>query len=282
MREYFLLTKPGILVGNVLNALGGFFLASSSINPLLWQVLLGLLSVMASACIFNNYVDREIDAKMQRTQDRALAQGKVSSKKALFLGVILLIYGIAALYLSANFLTALCAFLGFFIYVGIYSFVKYYTSLATLIGSIAGAMPPLVGYFSQKAEIDGVSFLLFALVASWQMPHFLSIAIYRIEDYRRAKIPVIPLQKGFKKTKKQMLFYVILFCLFALFLSRAAFVGFLYKGVLVVLGGGWILLCLKGFFTSQDEKWARQMFRFSLMVILGLFLSFLGKFLLQN
>ncbi len=279
-KEYLSLTKPGILVGNGINALGGFFLSSSSFDFFLLSYMLsGLLLVMASACICNNYIDQEMDSKMERTKARAFVRGTISPKKALVVASFLFIYGIFVLYAYTTFLAVFCAFLGFFTYVGVYSFSKYYVSFSTLLGSIAGAMPPLVGYFSVKGSVDIPSFLLFLLLVSWQMPHFLAIAIYRMEDYKRADIPTVPIKKGMASTKKEMLFYVVLFVATSFLLPFFLPMTLFYKVILCSLGGFWLFLSIQGFFEKEEALWARKMFFFSLVVVLGLFICFVERFL---
>lgn len=269
LKAYCLLTKPGIIMGNMITMAGGFALASrGSINVLLFlATLAGLGLIIASACVFNNFIDRNFDKKMARTKNRPLVLGLVSGRGAIVFAVILGVLGGVCLYQFTNFLTLGIALFGFFVYVLLYSFSKYHSVHGTLIGSAAGAVPPVVGYCSASGVFDTGALILFAIVAIWQMPHFFAIAIYRLEDYAAAGIPVLPVQKGILTTKLHMLFYIILFIAASLMLTMFGFTGILFLIATAVLGFRWLWICIKGFQTKNDTLWARKMFLFSLIVI---------------
>jgi protoheme IX farnesyltransferase len=275
VKAHIILTKPGIILGNVITTAGGFALASRGHLDygLFLFTLIGLSFVIASSCVFNNYIDRHVDAKMARTKNRALAQGAISSKNALIFGVLLGLIGAGVLFFYTNILTLSIALAGFFIYVVPYSFGKYRTSQGTLIGSIAGAAPPLVGYCAVTNSFDLGAILLFLIVVLWQMPHFYAIAIYRFNDYNRAGVPVLPVKKGMHTTKVHMVFYTVAFIVAALLLTAFDYTGYLYFTAAALLGLAWLWLCIKGFKASNDARWARQVFLFSLVVITGLCLT---------
>jgi protoheme IX farnesyltransferase len=259
IRTYYLLTKPGIILGNLITTAGGF--------GLFLTTMLGLGAVIGSACVFNNYIDRKGDQKMTRTKNRPLAKGLITGKKALLFALLLGLFGILFLFYYTNAIATLMAALGFFIYVVLYSFWKYHTSYATLVGSISGAIPPVVGYTAVSHSLDWCAFLLFLILVLWQMPHFYAIALYRLKEYSLALIPVLPIQKGAKRTKVHMLLYIIAFTLTAPTLTFLGYTGSLYAIMTFVLGVAWLGLCLKGFKAQNDALWARQMFIFSLVVI---------------
>lgn len=269
VRNYIQLTKPGIIMGNCMTAFAGFALASY--GQFLWGIFLtmifGVSFVIASACMCNNYIDREIDKKMKRTKNRVLPKGLIPAKLSLVLAVFLGISGISLLGFFINPLTASLAFVGFVVYVFLYSLLKYHTLHFTLIGSIAGSMPPLVGYCSLTNTLDLKALILFLIVATWQMPHFFAIALYRLEDYQVAKIPVLPVIKGIHKTKWQMFFYILAFMASTSLLTIFRFTGYGFLLVLSSFGIAWASICLKGFKAKSDVTWARQMFAFSLVVI---------------
>jgi protoheme IX farnesyltransferase len=269
IRTYYLLTKPGIIMGNLITAVGGFALASKGHFDfgLFLAVLVGLGGVIGSACVFNNYIDREIDKKMARTQNRPLAKGLIAASSALSFAVILGIVGFVALILFTNLLAAFIAAIGFFIYVALYSFWKTHSTYATAVGSIAGAIPPVVGYCAVSGQFDMGSALLFMILVLWQMPHFFSIAMFRLKDYTAAKIPVMPVTKGAYATKVRMLIYIIAFAIATILLLSFGYTGYAYLVTATVLSASWIYLCLKGFKTKDDVVWARQMFRLSLVII---------------
>ena len=272
LRSYVSLTKPGILFGNAITAAAGFFLASKgSIDVGLFLVtLLGLSLVVASGCAFNNYIDRNADQKMSRTQNRPLARGRIPLKNATLFATALGFLGIVLLSLQVNLITAFIALVGFVVYVLFYSFLKYRTSHATLIGSIAGATPPLVGYSAVSNHLELGALLLFLLVVLWQMPHFFAIAVYRLDEYAAASIPVLPVKRGVRTTKIQSVGYIAAFTIASLLLTFLNYTGISYAIAAAVLGSAWLWLALQGFKSNKDQLWARKMFLFSLLVITAL------------
>lgn len=272
IKTYYQLTKPGILFGNAITAIGGYALASKgsmSFLPLL-ITLIGLSFIIASACVCNNYKDRDVDAKMARTKNRALVQGLISSKQALIFAGILMALGILTLALWTNLLTLSMALAGFVLYVFVYGKWKYQSIHGTLIGSLSGGIPPVVGYCAIQNQLDGGALLLFSIVALWQMPHFFAIAIYRLQDYVAAEIPVYPAKKGIAPTKIQMLIYVIAFTLSTAMLSIFHYTGYIYLAIVAPLNLLWLYFCIQGFKSVNTPLWARKMFMFSLVIILAL------------
>jgi protoheme IX farnesyltransferase len=272
VKAHIVLTKPGIILGNVITTAAGFVLASKgSIDYWLFlMTLIGLSFIIASSCVFNNYIDRQVDAKMARTKNRPLATGTISCTNAVIFGALLGLIGAWVLFSYTNLLTLSIALAGFLIYVFPYSFGKYHTSYGTLIGSVAGAAPPLVGYCAVTNSFDLGALLLFLIVVLWQMPHFYAIAIYRFNDYARAGIPVLPVKKGMYVTKVHMVLYTIAFLIAALLLTVMGYTGYIYFVVAALLGLAWLVLCIQGFKTTNDARWARKVFLFSLIVITGL------------
>jgi heme o synthase len=269
MINYYLITKPGIVLGNLLTVAAGFLLASKGQIHigLFLATMLGLALIMASACIFNNYIDRPLDKKMERTKNRALVTGLISGKNALAFATLLVILGGLALWFFTNPLTTAIAAFGFFVYVVLYSLWKSKTVYGTAIGAIAGATPPLVGYTAVANQLDAGAIILFLMLVLWQMPHFFSIALYRLDDYTKAGIPVLPLEKGIARTKVHMVIYIIAFIFSTAALTYWNYAGYLYLTVALSFGALWLALCLKGFYCLNEEHWAKQMFRLSLVLI---------------
>src|SRR3990167_1364451 len=195
IRAYYMLTKPGIILGNIITTTAGFFLASKGhVNWVLFLfTFFGLSLLIGSACVFNNYIDRKYDKKMERTKNRALAKGLIAPWKALVFGSFLAVLGAFLLFTYINFIAATLSIIGFVVYVTMYSFYKYHSSHGTLVGSLAGAIPPVVGYIAASFHLDLGAVLLFLILVFWQMPHFYSIAIYRMREYAAAGVPVLPL-----------------------------------------------------------------------------------------
>lgn len=269
MKTYYYLTKPGIIMGNIITTAGGFFLASKGpISIFLFlATLLGLGLVIASACVVNNYTDRDMDAKMERTKRRALVLGLISHRAALFFAACLGLSGISILILFTNLLTAAVALVGFLIYVVLYAILKCRSIHGTLVGSLAGGVPPVVGYCAASGRLDLGAFLLFFILVLWQMPHFFSIAIYRLDDYSAAAIPLLPIKKGISTAKIYMQFYILAFLLVSLSLTLFGYTGYTYLFISALLGIGWFVLCSRELQNGQHVSWARGMFRFSLVVI---------------
>jgi protoheme IX farnesyltransferase len=270
-KSYYGLTKPGIIYGNIITCIAGFLLASKwNVNIyLLPETVVGLSLVIASGCVFNNYIDRKIDKKMERTKRRAIVTGEISGRNALVFASILGIAGLLVLLLT-NLLTTLIAFVGFFFYVVMYSMAKRGSQYGVLVGSISGAVPPVVGYVAVANRFDIGALLLFAILTVWQMPHFYAISIYKMQEYKAAGIPVLPLMKGIFQTKLQMLIYIILFIVSCLLLFALGYTGKLYLVIVLILGISWLLFSLRGFKTVNNNKWARKMFVFSLVNLLVL------------
>lgn len=272
IKAYYLITKPGIIMGNVVTTAAGFLLASKGIIN--WSVfvaaLVGVILVVASACVFNNYLDRDADKKMERTKNRPLVTGLIKGKNAIFFASFLGVIGVAFLALFTNTLTAILAVVGFLAYVILYGVCKYKTVYGTIIGSISGALPPVIGYAAAVGRLDLAAFLLFLIVVLWQMPHFYAIAMYRFDDYFAALIPVLPIKKGIHRTKIHMILYTIAFTIACSTLTLFGYTGYLYLTVSTLLGLAWLYICSTGFKAPNDKLWARKVFLFSLVVITGL------------
>lgn len=272
IKEYFQLTKPGIIFGNAVTCAGGFALASKGHIDfwLFFSTLLGLSLLIASGCVSNNYTDRKIDEKMARCKNRALVTKVISEKNACLFAALLGLAGVCVLAVCTNFLTLCIALFGFFVYIVLYGIWKRRSSLGTVIGSIAGGVPPVVGYTAVSNHLDLGALLLFLIIALWQMPHFFAIAIYRLKDYIAAEIPVLPVSKGIFITKVQMLAYIIAFTISALMLTFFGYMGYAYLAVAALLGSFWLFLGIKGFTSTNDTLWARKMFLFSLVTVMVL------------
>jgi len=275
IKEYYALAKPGLVLGNLLTVVAGFALgAQGHIDLMLLTVTaLGISLVMASGCVFNNFIDRDIDRAMERTKRREIVTGKTSLHAALAYGTLLGLLGFSILGIYTNPFATGAALFGFIFYVIIYSmWGKRRTVYGTAIGSLAGAVPPVVGYCAASGRFDLGAILLFVILALWQMPHFFAIGIYRLDDYKAAAIPILPVKRGIRTTKIAMLIYIILFGYAALSLSAFGYTGTAYFIVAVILCLMWLGLWTKGFRLDEvaSKRWARKMFFFSLIVLTGL------------
>ena len=265
------MAKPGIVYGNITTTLASFLFASRLHPDIahLIAALLGLGLVIGSACVFNNYIDRRIDAMMERTRHRALVEGTISKHDALSFAILLGILGFCILFVWTNALTAALAGVGFVFYVVCYSWAKRRAYWGTLVGSVSGAMPIIVGYTAVTAKIDYAAVILFLTLVVWQMPHFYAIALNRMKDYERAGIPVLPLVYGARRTKLSIVLYVVVFIFAAETLSLKGYAGISYAVVIAIAGGWWLVLAVQGMGPDADPTWAKRVFKASLIVLLA-------------
>jgi len=187
------LTKPGIVAGNLISSTGAFLLGSH--GAIDWRagalVALSIGLVVGSGCVMNNVVDKDIDALMARTRNRAMATGEISNARALLFATVLGFVGLTGLYLTTEMaLPFALMVVGYIVYVGVYTlWLKRSSVHGTLAGSIAGAMPPVVAYCSASGRFDTAALALLAIYCLWQMPHSYAIAIFREADYRSQQYP---------------------------------------------------------------------------------------------
>lgn len=226
--------------------------------------------IIASACVFNNYIDREIDAKMTRTKNRALVTKSIEVNQAMLYGAILGIFGFLVLVIYTNWLTVFLGLLAYFVYIVVYGLAKRHSVYGTFVGSIAGALPPVAGYTAVTNEINLGAGLIFLALVTWQMPHFYSIAIYRYKDYKSAGLPVWPVKKGINSAKRQIVAYIVAFIAAASLLTVSGYTGVIYLVVMIGVGLLWLRVALIGYNSGDDRLWARRCFKFSLIVILTL------------
>lgn len=274
IRIYYDLTKPGIIYGNAVSAAAGFFLASAG-KPdfaLFGCMLLGLSLVIASGCVWNNYIDRDIDARMDRTKERAFVVGAVSVPFALLYGSALGLLGLAVLYFLVNALSAAVALAGFIVYVFAYSlWGKRKTPYGAHIGAIAGAVPPVVGYAAVADRLDLVALLLFLMLVFWQMPHFFAIALRRKREYEAAGVPVLPSRRPFRETRMLIAGYIIAFTICAFLIAPVAHVGLWYPSATLVFGALWLGFALRR--PTDEALWAKRVFLVSLVVLVSVCLA---------
>ncbi|SBR47152.1 protoheme IX farnesyltransferase [Halomonas sp. HL-93] len=270
MGDYFALTKPGIIGGNTISVMGGYFLAARGDFDLLLflSAVVGLALVIASGCAFNNVIDRDIDAVMSRTRTRALVQGRITPFAALCFATLLGIAGFAVLALGTNGLTVALAGFGYAIYVGAYSlYMKRHSEFGTLVGSLSGAVPPVVGYCAVTNQLDAGALTLLLIFCLWQMPHSYAIAIFRMEDYRAASIPVLPVVRGIASARRYILGYIIAFIAASLALVLAGYAGVGYLIVALVMGSYWLYQAVQGYHGSDEVRWAKRVFGVSILAI---------------
>ncbi|CAH0118316.1 heme o synthase [Paenibacillus sp. CECT 9249] len=273
-KEFIRVTKPGILRSNLFAAFAGYWVASQweiYIPTLLWM-LLGTAFVLASSCAFNNVYDRELDAKMERTRTRALPAGRLQPKTVIWYATILGVLGLAILFILDPLVGAIGA-LGMIGYDVVYTmWLKRSSTWSTSIGAIGGAMPPLIGYVAAAGVVDQGALLVYAIMFLWQPPHFWALGIRRLEEYRQAGYPLLPVVKGIKRTKYQMIPYLVLLIVASVLLYAFGYVGVFYLIVALITGIAWLWISLSGFKAKDENLWAKKTFLFSINYLMITFL----------
>ncbi|MGB4768001.1 MAG: heme o synthase [Candidatus Saccharimonas sp.] len=271
-RAYYQLVKPGVMYGNVLTGAAGFLLASQGdVQWLLFvATIVGMTLVVSSACALNNYLDRDIDSKMERTKARPSVTGAVAPGAILRYAIILGVIGIGVLALWTNWLVVAIGMVGFVTYVWFYgAWSKRQSIHGTLVGSISGAMPIAGGYAAVSGQIDIGLVIAFLVLFFWQFPEFYSIAIYRRKEYAAAKVPVMSVVKGIQSSIVQIYIYTGLYVLSTLALTFAGLTGWIYFAIMAAFGIHWMWVAYLGLRTSAPEKWAKRMFKLSMVNVLA-------------
>ncbi|KOS68036.1 protoheme IX farnesyltransferase [Lysinibacillus contaminans] len=269
--------KTGIIKSNLIPMWAGLALGmyknQMSLKENIPEILfatIGSALVIGAAGAFNNVYDRDIDAIMPRTKNRPTVTGEMTAKATLFLAIVMLVAGIGVLALASP-LAALFGFLGVFLYVVPYTmWTKRHTIYNTEVGSISGAVPPLIGWAAVSSDVTHPAlFGLFFVMVIWQMPHFYAIAIRKRADYEAASVPMLPVVKGMRRTYYQTNFYLILLILSS-FLFGSISIGIML--VALLLSVAWLIMSIYGYHSNKDQvKWATKMFVFSLIHMTILF-----------
>ncbi|WP_114571186.1 heme o synthase [Exiguobacterium flavidum] len=278
--DYVTLAKMGIVRANLITVFAGYVVAASYLadNVLLylwetkWMLLLTLLGsglVIAGSCYLNNYIDRDIDYKMERTMGRPSVTGKMDGQRILAIGLGILAAGTVML-LIVNHVAAVFGLIGSFVYVVIYTmWLKRTHTINTVVGGISGAVPPIIGFAAVTPTLHIDAWILFLVMFVWQPPHFLALAMRRTEEYRAAGIPMLPVVNGFAITKRQIVWWIAVLIPSSLLLAHY---GLTYVLIMLGLGGYWLYLGLKGLKLSDEQaeiKWASKMFFFSLLYFMA-------------
>ena len=277
VQRYVSLTKPGVLLGNVLTGAAGFGLASAwlrSFDAVLFIAAIGGMTlIIASACALNNVLDRDIDRLMERTKQRVVASGAVAPRRAMAFAVLLGTFGVSVLGVWTNWLVVGIGIGGYIVYVWLYgAFSKRRSLHGTLVGSISGAAPILAGYVAVRGRIDAGAILVFLALFFWQFPEFYSIAVYRRAEYQAARVPVITVVRSIGVAKRWIFINAALCLLAALLLTSFHYTGYVYLFAMAAVGVYWLLVAVRGFRSDDkaySDRWARRMFHASLNVLLA-------------
>lgn len=273
LKELF---KAIVLISNVLPVATGFWLALHFTNRSFsdhWQLfvltIIGSTLVMAGALVLNNWYDVDIDTVMERTQKRPTVTGNISLKVVLIMGIILTVLGFILLFFT-TLEAVFYAFIGWFTYVVLYTmWTKRRYTLNTVIGSVSGAVTPLIGWAAIESAFHIVPIVLFLIIFIWQMPHTFAIAMKKYKEYKAAGVAMLPVVHGFDITKRQIFIYATSLLPLPFFLAT---LGTTFLVIATILNIGWIIVSLRGFFTKHDLKWANVVFLFSVNYLMILFL----------
>ncbi|WP_444902415.1 heme o synthase [Microbulbifer sp. SSSA007] len=272
-RDYYELTKPRVVMLMILTSVIGMLLAVPGMVPLHTLILgnIGIALCAGSAATINHLVDRYIDTKMARTSNRPVAKGRVEPRKALVFSLALGLLGMVVLLVFINALTAWLTLISLLGYAVIYTmFLKHATPQNIVIGGLAGAAPPLLGWTAVTGEIHGHALLLVLIIFAWTPPHFWALAVHRKDDYARANVPMLPVTHGVPYTNLHILLYTFILFAVSLLPFATAMLGWLYLLGAIVLGLGfiyWSLVMLRG----RDPNAGIETFRYSIIYLMALF-----------
>ncbi|MEW9797771.1 heme o synthase [Alteromonas sp. CYL-A6] len=276
-RDYYEMTKPNVVMLLLLTALVGMCLATP--GWVAWQTLviglagIGLLS--SAAAVVNHVVDHKIDSQMARTYNRPVAKGKVSGVKALTFAFVMALLGTLLLAVYINVLTAVLTLASLVGYAVVYTmFLKRATPQNIVIGGLAGAAPPLLGWTAVTGEIHSHALLLVLIVFTWTPPHFWALAIHREKEYAKAKVPMLPVTHGVSFTKTSVLLYTILLCLVCLLPYLTGMSHLIYLFGSSALNAGFMYYAWKLKFAAEANT-AMQTFKYSIVHLMLLFVVLL-------
>ncbi|TDF36386.1 protoheme IX farnesyltransferase [Alteromonadaceae bacterium M269] len=276
-RDYYELTKPKVVMLLLLTALVGMCLSTEGALPIqnLLAGMLGIGMLSSAAAVINHVVDRRIDSQMARTFNRPVVKGKVSPKQAFIFAAVLGVVGYAILEIWTNRLTAVLTLLSLVGYAVIYTlYLKRATPQNIVIGGLAGAMPPLLGWTAITGQIDPFALLLVLIVFVWTPPHFWALAIHREKDYAKAEIPMLPVTHGVEFTKTSILLYTVLLALICWMPYLAGMAGVIYLAGATLLNAGFMYYACKLKLAAEPET-AMKTFKFSIIHLMLLFVVLL-------
>ena len=272
-RQYWSLTKPRVVALIVFTAVIGMFLAVPGLPPLREAVFgtFGIWLAASSAAAINQLLDSRIDAQMARTSWRPLVSGTLTPRQALTFALVLAALSMTVLVLWVNPLTALLTFFALIGYAVVYTvYLKRATPQNIVIGGIAGAAPPALGWAAVTGQLHPHALLLVLVIFVWTPPHFWALAIFRRDDYARAMVPMLPVTHGVQYTRWQILFYTVLLVLVTVLPWATGMSGLFYLGGALVLGFVFLWYAWR-LMDPPDELYAMRVFNYSIVYLMALF-----------
>ncbi len=276
-RDYKELTKPNVVALMILTSVIGMFMAVPGMVPLNALILgnLGIAMVAGAAAAVNHLVDQRVDQHMARTRNRPIAQGRLGTAQAAVFALVMGGLGMAILLLWVNALTAWLTLASLVGYAFIYTlFLKRATPQNIVIGGLAGAAPPLLGWTAVTGEVHGHGLLLALIIFAWTPPHFWALAIHRKEEYAAVDIPMLPVTHGVAFTKLHIMLYTIIMILVTLLPFATRLSGPLYLLGAVVLGGGFLYWAIE-LLRNKNPRAPIETFRYSIVYLMALFVVML-------
>ena len=277
IKNYYELCKPNVVLMMLITALVGSLLASKTLAPLslIAFAMLGIGLCASSAAAINQIIDRKADANMNRTENRPIPQGEVSPINASIFAFILALLGAAILVIYVPTLTALLTLASLIGYAFVYTvYLKRATPQNIVIGGLAGAAPPLLGWTAVTNSVDPNSLLLVLIIFAWTPPHFWALAIHRRDDYAKENIPMLPVTHGVQFTKLQIILYTIILILVSLLPFVVLMSGVLYLISSLILGTIFLYYSLRLYF-DKDNEHAFPTFVYSIYYIFLIFAALL-------
>jgi protoheme IX farnesyltransferase len=297
-QDYLQLLKPRVMSLVVFTGLTGLVCSGQAINPVLGAVAILCIAVGAGASgALNMWYDADIDAKMRRTRGRPVPAGRVQGADSLALGVVLSMFSVMLMGMALNWLAAgLLAFTIFFYAVVYTMWLKRWTAQNIVIGGLAGALPPVIGWAAATGTVPLNAWLLCAIIFMWTPPHFWALSLYTSEDYQKAGVPMMPVVAGAKSTRRQIMIYSLLFTPICLLPAFTGLGGALYLGVAALGGLVFLILAWRLVRSHAGEavgqrnddglydvragaRDARNLFAFSILYLSLLFATLLGEHL---
>ena len=277
LKSYYELCKPNVVYMMLICALVGMLLAEQYVSSYLYLFvsLSGIALCAASAAAINQVIDRETDASMTRTDQRPLPQGELSPTHASIFAFVIGLLGAMILYFFVNTLTMILTISSLIGYAFIYTvYLKRATPQNIVIGGLAGAAPPLLGWSSVTNTIDPYALLLVLIIFVWTPPHFWALAIYRKDEYAKESIPMLPVTHGVEFTKLQIVLYTIILFIVSVLPYIVLMSGIIYLVSALILSSIFLYYSIK-LFVSEDNEIAMKTFQFSIYYIFLIFLALL-------
>ncbi len=271
--DYIELMKPRVMSLVVFTALVGMLVAPGQIHPVIGFAALLCITVGAGAAgALNMWYDADIDARMARTAGRPIPRGRVAPGEAAGFGFTLAVFSVVTLGLLVNLLAAALLAFTIFFYVVIYTvWLKRSTPQNIVIGGAAGALPPMIGWAAASGHLAIEPIVLFLIIFFWTPPHFWALSLYRIGDYARAGVPMLPVVAGEGETRRQIWLYTLLLAPLGVVPWLLGYAGLVYGVAALVLGAGMLVLALRVRRESSGHTACKQLFAFSILYLFLLF-----------